>query len=119
MELLGIYHYWVFAILLMTPVSLWLLNRANANGDNTVRHGFPAPEAAVWRDKGYYQAVEGWFQESLPIGRTLQRFNRWLAATEGFKQLRRFTRAALREDFLQEALAGGFIENAFFFKARI
>jgi len=62
----------------MIPTALWLAGHVNGNGDNTVRHGFPRPEAALWLDKEYYQAVEGWFQESLPIGKTLKRFNNWL-----------------------------------------
>ena len=68
----------IFAILLVIPATFWLADHLNGNGDNTVRHGFPLPEAALWMDKEYYQAVEGWFQESLPAGRTLKRFNNWL-----------------------------------------
>ena len=68
----------IFVILLMLPVSLWIVDHMNGNGDNTVRHGFPMPDLSVLSDKEYYQAVEGWFQESLPIGNTLKRFNNWL-----------------------------------------
>jgi hypothetical protein len=48
------------------------------NGDNTVRQGFPRPEASLWLDRAYYQAVEGWFQESLPAGQPLKCFHNWL-----------------------------------------
>ena len=68
----------LFVILLVAPAALWLAGPVDPIGDNTVRHGFPMPEAAVWFDKAYYQAVEGWFQESLPLSRPLKRFNNWL-----------------------------------------
>lgn len=68
----------LFAVLLMAPVFLWLFGQMNGYADNTVRQGFPMPEASLLLDKEYYQAVEGWFQDSLPMGRPMQRFNHWL-----------------------------------------
>lgn len=65
-------------ILLTAPVALWLVGHMRGNGDNTVRQGFPLPEAALWLDRGYYQAVEGWFGESLPVGKSLKIFHNWL-----------------------------------------
>ena len=67
-----------FVILLTAPVALWTVDHMRGNGDNTVRQGFPLPEATLWLDRGYYQAVEGWFQESLPVGNPLKRLNNWL-----------------------------------------
>lgn len=32
----------------------------------------------MWRDRAYYQAVEGWFQESNPAGESLKIFHNWL-----------------------------------------
>ena len=67
-----------FVILLTAPVGLWLVDRLHANGDNTVRQGFPRPESAMWADRDYYQAVEGWFRESIPAGKSLKIFHNWL-----------------------------------------
>ncbi len=50
----------------------------HGNGDNTLHQGFPVPEATLWLDRGYYQAVEGWFRESLPAGRRLKTLHNWL-----------------------------------------
>ena len=68
----------IFIILLIAPVALWLAGHMRGNGDNTVRQGFPQPEAALWLDREYYQAVEGWFQESLPVANHLKILNNWL-----------------------------------------
>lgn len=68
-----------FVILLSAPVTLWLVGHMRGNGDNTVRQGFPHPEADLWLDREYYRAVEGWFQESLPIAKPLKIFNNWLS----------------------------------------
>lgn len=68
----------LFALLLTAPVVLWLVGHMNGNTDNTVRFGFPTPEASLLLDKEYYQAVEGWFQDALPLSRPLQRANHWL-----------------------------------------
>jgi len=68
----------LFVILLAAPVFLWLVVQMNGNTDNTVRPGFPVPEASLLLDKEYYRAVEGWFQNALPMGRPLQRVNHWL-----------------------------------------
>ncbi|WP_394700267.1 sialate O-acetylesterase [uncultured Desulfosarcina sp.] len=62
----------------MIPVGLWLVGLMNGNTDNTVRLGFPVPEASLLLDKEYYRAVEGWFQDALPMGRPMQRVNHWL-----------------------------------------
>jgi hypothetical protein len=67
-----------FVMLLSAPVVLMLVGHLRGNPDNTVRQGFPAPEASVWRDRSYYQSVEGWFQESLPTGQPLKFFHNWL-----------------------------------------
>ncbi len=67
-----------FVILLAAPAVLWLVGHMRGNGDNTIGHGFPLPEAALWLDRGYYQAVEGWFQESLPAGKQLKLIHNWL-----------------------------------------
>lgn len=67
-----------FVILLSVPVALWLVGDMHGNGDNTVRQGFPRPEATLWLDRGYYQAVEGWFQDSLPVRKPLKVFHNWL-----------------------------------------
>ncbi|MFO7713507.1 sialate O-acetylesterase [Desulfosarcina sp.] len=68
----------IFVVLLSAPVSLWLAAQLGVNGDNTVGQGFPAPETTLWSDRGYYQAVEGWFRESLPAARPLKRFHNWV-----------------------------------------
>jgi hypothetical protein len=68
----------VFVCALVAPAILWLCVDMSGYQDNTVRQGFPRPEHDVWFDRDYYQAVEGWFQESLPIGRPLRTFNNWL-----------------------------------------
>ena len=67
-----------FVILLTAPAALWLVGNLRGNGDNTVRQGFPQPDAALWRDRGYYQSVDGWFQESIPVGKPLKIFHNWL-----------------------------------------
>lgn len=36
------------------------------------------PDTFLLLDKEYYQAVEGWFQDALPMGRPMQRVNHWL-----------------------------------------
>jgi hypothetical protein len=68
----------VFICLLIAPAVLWLSVDMSGYRDNTVRQGFPLPEPDVWFDRDYYQAVEGWFRESLPVGRPLRTFNNWL-----------------------------------------
>lgn len=68
----------IFVILLSAPVTLWLVGLMRGNGDNTVRQGFPHPEAEMWLDREYYRAVEGWFQESLPVVKPLKVFDKWL-----------------------------------------
>jgi hypothetical protein len=65
-------------ILLAAPLILWVVGHTRGNGENTVRQGFPKPEATLWLDRGYYQAVEGWFKESLPTAKPLNIFNHWL-----------------------------------------
>ena len=67
-----------FVLLLAAPVVLWGVGQMRSNGDNTVRQGFPRPHAALWLDRGFYQAVEGWFEESLPAGKPLKIFHNWL-----------------------------------------
>ncbi len=68
----------VFVCALIAPAILWLCVDMSGYQDNTVRQGFPRPEHDVWFDRDYYQAVEGWFQESLPVGRPLKILNNWL-----------------------------------------
>jgi hypothetical protein len=63
-----------FVILLAAPLVWWVVGHMRSNGDNTVRQGFPRPEAALWLDRGYYQAVEEWFKESLPAVKPLKIF---------------------------------------------
>jgi len=67
-----------FVILLTAPAALWLVSHMHGDGDNTVHQGFPPPEATLWLDRGYYQAVEGWFQESLPASKRLRTLHNWL-----------------------------------------
>jgi hypothetical protein len=67
-----------FVILLAAPLVWWVVGHMRSNGDNTVRQGFPRPEAALWLDRGYYQAVEEWFKESLPAVKPLKIFHNWL-----------------------------------------
>ena len=67
-----------FVLLLTAPAALWGVGQMRSNGDNTVRQGFPRPEAALWLERGFYQAVEGWFEESLPAGKPLKVFHNWL-----------------------------------------
>ncbi|PIE67614.1 MAG: hypothetical protein CSA23_03290 [Deltaproteobacteria bacterium] len=68
----------LFVILLSTPVVFWLIVHARSNDDNTVRHGFPAPEAHLLLERDYYQAVDGWFNASLPLADALTCLNNWL-----------------------------------------
>jgi len=68
----------LFVILLTAPVFLWRVGQMNGNTDNTLRLGFPMPEAPLLLDKEYYRAVEGWFQDSLPMGKPMRRVNHWL-----------------------------------------
>jgi hypothetical protein len=68
----------LFVILVMLPVTMWLFGRTNGNRDNTVGHGFPLPAADLWMEKQYYRAVEGWFQEAMPVAGPLKFFNNWL-----------------------------------------
>jgi hypothetical protein len=67
-----------FVILLAAPLVWWVVGHMRSNGDNTIRQGFPRPEAALWLDRGYYQAVEGWFKESLPAVKPLKIFHNFL-----------------------------------------
>lgn len=67
-----------FVILLTAPIVLWGGGQLRSNGDNTDRKGFPRPEATLWLDRDFYQAVEGWFEESLPAGKPLKIFHNWL-----------------------------------------
>jgi len=67
-----------FVILLTAPIALWGVGQLRSNGDNTVRQGFPRPDATLWLDRGFYQAVEGWFEESLPAGKPLKIIHNWL-----------------------------------------
>ncbi|MCB2149455.1 MAG: hypothetical protein KQI81_23445 [Deltaproteobacteria bacterium] len=68
----------LFVILLTAPAALWLVGHMYGNSDNTLHQGFPPPEATLWLDRGYYQAVEGWFRESLPVGKHLKTLHNWL-----------------------------------------
>lgn len=68
----------IFVCLLIAPVVLWLVVDMSGYQDNTIRQGFPLPEHDVWFDRNYYQAVESWFQDSLPVSRPLKIFNSWL-----------------------------------------
>ena len=65
-------------ILLAAPLVLWVVGHMRSNGDNTVRQGFPRPEATLWLDREFYRAIEGWFKESLPSGKPLKIFHNWL-----------------------------------------
>lgn len=65
-------------MLLAAPITLWGLGHMRSIGDNTVRQGFPRFEPTLWQERGFYQAVEGWFAESLPVGKPLRIFHNWL-----------------------------------------
>ncbi|MBR9985269.1 MAG: hypothetical protein KFF68_05105, partial [Desulfosarcina sp.] len=65
-------------VILAAPIAWWGVGQLRGNGDNTVRQGFPRPGAGLWLDRGFYQAVEGWFEDSLPAGKPLRIFHNWL-----------------------------------------
>lgn len=67
-----------FVLLLTAPGLWWAIDQTRGNGDNTIRQGFPLPDHEIWLERGYYQAIDGWFDESLPLVSPLKKFHNWL-----------------------------------------